>query len=55
MTGIAGPNRSGKLVGGGFPVGAYGGRADVMKNVSAGRPSFQAGTFSGTPSTMAAG
>jgi glutamate-1-semialdehyde 2,1-aminomutase len=45
----------GKIVGGGFPVGAYGGRADVMKNVMPAGPVFQAGTLSGNPVAMAAG
>jgi glutamate-1-semialdehyde 2,1-aminomutase len=45
----------GKIVGGGFPVGAYGGRADVMKHVMPAGPVFQAGTLSGNPVAMAAG
>jgi glutamate-1-semialdehyde 2,1-aminomutase len=45
----------GKIVGGGFPVGAYGGRADVMKHVMPAGPIFQAGTLSGNPVAMAAG
>jgi glutamate-1-semialdehyde 2,1-aminomutase len=45
----------GKIVGGGFPVGAYGGRADVMKHVMPVGPVFQAGTLSGNPVAMAAG
>ena len=45
----------GKIVGGGFPVGAYGGRADVMKKVMPAGPVFQAGTLSGNPVAMAAG
>jgi glutamate-1-semialdehyde 2,1-aminomutase len=45
----------GKIVGGGFPVGAYGGRADIMKNVMPAGPVFQAGTLSGNPVAMAAG
>jgi glutamate-1-semialdehyde 2,1-aminomutase len=45
----------GKIVGGGFPVGAYGGRADVMKRVMPAGPVFQAGTLSGNPVAMAAG
>src|SRR5579871_6745882 len=45
----------GKIVGGGFPVGAYGGRADVMRQVMPAGPVFQAGTLSGTPVAMAAG
>ena len=39
----------GKIVGGGLPVGAYGGRADVMKKVMPAGPVFQAGTLSGNP------
>jgi glutamate-1-semialdehyde 2,1-aminomutase len=45
----------GKIVGGGLPVGAYGGRADVMKQVMPAGPVFQAGTLSGNPLAMAAG
>jgi glutamate-1-semialdehyde 2,1-aminomutase len=45
----------GKIVGGGFPVGAYGGRTDVMKHVMPAGPVFQAGTLSGNPVAMAAG
>src|SRR6266516_4318384 len=45
----------GKVVGGGLPVGAYGGSADVMKKVMPAGPVFQAGTLSGNPLAMAAG
>jgi len=45
----------GKIIGGGYPVGAYGGRADVMRNVMPAGPVFQAGTPSGNPVAMAAG
>ncbi|MGL4555135.1 MAG: glutamate-1-semialdehyde 2,1-aminomutase, partial [Gemmataceae bacterium] len=45
----------GKILGGGYPVGAYGGRADVMKKVMPAGPVFQAGTLSGNPVAMAAG
>src|SRR5437660_8818407 len=45
----------GKVVGGGLPVGAYGGRADVMSHVMPAGPVFQAGTLSGNPLAMAAG
>jgi len=45
----------GKIVGGGYPVGAYGGRADVMGHVMPAGPVFQAGTLSGNPVAMAAG
>jgi glutamate-1-semialdehyde 2,1-aminomutase len=44
-----------KIVGGGLPVGAYGGRADVMRQVMPAGPVFQAGTLSGNPLAMAAG
>jgi glutamate-1-semialdehyde 2,1-aminomutase len=45
----------GKIVGGGLPVGAYGGRADIMDRVMPAGPVFQAGTLSGNPLAMAAG
>ncbi|OWK34862.1 glutamate-1-semialdehyde 2,1-aminomutase [Fimbriiglobus ruber] len=45
----------GKIIGGGYPVGAYGGRADVMKKILPAGPVFQAGTLSGNPVAMAAG
>ena len=45
----------GKVVGGGFPVGAYGGRADFMKRIAPEGPVYQAGTLSGNPVAMAAG
>ncbi len=45
----------GKIIGGGYPVGAYGGRADVMSSVMPAGPVFQAGTLSGNPVAMAAG
>ena len=45
----------GKIVGGGMPVGAYGGRSDVMTHVMPAGPVFQAGTLSGNPVAMAAG
>jgi glutamate-1-semialdehyde 2,1-aminomutase len=45
----------GKIIGGGLPVGAYGGRADVMNQVMPAGPVFQAGTLSGNPLAMAAG
>jgi glutamate-1-semialdehyde 2,1-aminomutase len=45
----------GKIVGGGLPVGAYGGRADIMQQVMPAGPVFQAGTLSGNPLAMAAG
>jgi glutamate-1-semialdehyde 2,1-aminomutase len=45
----------GKIIGGGLPVGAYGGRADLMALVSPAGPVYQAGTLSGNPLAMAAG
>ena len=45
----------GKVIGGGMPVGAYGGRSDVMDMVSPAGPVYQAGTLSGNPVAMAAG
>lgn len=45
----------GKVLGGGLPVGAYGGRRDVMEKVSPVGPVYQAGTLSGNPLAMAAG
>ena len=45
----------GKIVGGGLPLGAYGGRADVMRQVMPAGPVFQAGTLSGNPLATAAG
>jgi glutamate-1-semialdehyde 2,1-aminomutase len=45
----------GKIVGGGLPVGAYGGRADIMDHILPAGPVFQAGTLSGNPLATAAG
>ncbi|MEW5796283.1 MAG: glutamate-1-semialdehyde 2,1-aminomutase [Candidatus Zixiibacteriota bacterium] len=45
----------GKIIGGGMPVGAFGGRADVMSVLSPEGPVYQAGTLSGNPVAMAAG
>jgi len=45
----------GKIIGGGLPVGAYGGRADVMELVAPAGPVYQAGTLSGNPVAMTAG
>jgi glutamate-1-semialdehyde 2,1-aminomutase len=45
----------GKIIGGGLPVGAYGGRADVMRMVAPAGPVYQAGTLSGNPLAMTAG
>ena len=45
----------GKIIGGGLPVGAYGGRKDIMAKISPEGPVYQAGTLSGNPLAMAAG
>lgn len=45
----------GKIIGGGLPVGAYGGRADLMEMISPAGPVYQAGTLSGNPLAMTAG
>ena len=45
----------GKIIGGGLPVGAYGGRADIMDQVAPVGPVYQAGTLSGNPLAVAAG
>lgn len=45
----------GKIIGGGLPVGAYGGRADIMAMVAPSGPMYQAGTLSGNPLAMTAG
>jgi len=45
----------GKIIGGGLPVGAYGGRAEIMNHVSPEGPVYQAGTLSGNPLATAAG
>ena len=45
----------GKVLGGGLPVGAYGGRREIMERVAPSGPVYQAGTLSGNPLTMAAG
>ena len=45
----------GKIIGGGFPVGAFGGRDDIMKMLSPEGPVYQAGTLSGNPIAMKAG
>ena len=45
----------GKIIGGGMPVGAYGGRRDLMEQISPAGPIYQAGTLSGNPVAMAAG
>jgi len=45
----------GKVIGGGLPVGAYGGRRDIMDVVAPAGPMYQAGTLSGNPLAMTAG
>src|SRR6266487_311682 len=45
----------GKVIGGGLPVGAFGGRAEIMDQLSPSGPVYQAGTLSGNPLAMAAG
>ena len=45
----------GKIIGGGLPVGAYGGRAELMDRVAPAGPVYQAGTLSGNPLAMTAG
>lgn len=45
----------GKIIGGGLPVGAYGGRREIMENVAPAGSIYQAGTLSGNPLAMAAG
>jgi len=45
----------GKVIGGGLPVGAFGGRAEIMDQLSPDGPVYQAGTLSGNPIAMAAG
>jgi glutamate-1-semialdehyde-2,1-aminomutase len=45
----------GKIAGGGMPVGIFGGRKDIMEMISPNGPVYQAGTFSGSPCSMAAG
>jgi len=45
----------GKIIGGGMPVGAYGGRRDLMEQIAPSGPIYQAGTLSGNPVAMAAG
>lgn len=56
LTGIT-PDLSamGKVIGGGLPVGAFGGRADIMDQLAPDGPVYQAGTLSGNPVAMAAG
>ncbi len=45
----------GKVIGGGLPIGAYGGRADIMSRIAPSGPVYQAGTLSGNPLAVAAG
>jgi len=45
----------GKIIGGGLPVGAYGGKKEIMDNIAPDGPVYQAGTLSGNPLAMAAG
>lgn len=45
----------GKIIGGGLPIGAYGGRADIMEQVAPLGPAYQAGTHAGNPLSMSAG
>ena len=45
----------GKIIGGGLPVGAYGGRKDLMSLVAPAGPMYQAGTLSGNPLAVTAG
>jgi glutamate-1-semialdehyde 2,1-aminomutase len=45
----------GKIIGGGLPVGAYGGREDIMRKIAPDGPVYQAGTLSGNPLAMRAG
>ena len=45
----------GKIIGGGLPIGAYGGRKDIMEMVAPNGPVYQAGTLAGNPVTMTAG
>jgi glutamate-1-semialdehyde 2,1-aminomutase len=45
----------GKVIGGGLPVGAYGGKKEIMRNISPDGPVYQAGTLSGNPLAMTAG
>ncbi|HEU5139217.1 MAG TPA: glutamate-1-semialdehyde 2,1-aminomutase [Bacillales bacterium] len=45
----------GKIIGGGLPIGAYGGRIDIMEQVAPLGPAYQAGTMSGNPASISAG
>lgn len=46
---------AGKVIGGGLPVGAYGGKREIMEMVAPAGPMYQAGTLSGNPLAMTAG
>ena len=45
----------GKIIGGGLPIGAYGGKAEIMEQVAPLGPAYQAGTMAGNPASMLAG
>ncbi|MDX8047650.1 glutamate-1-semialdehyde 2,1-aminomutase [Gracilibacillus sp. S3-1-1] len=45
----------GKIIGGGLPIGAYGGKAEIMEHVAPLGPAYQAGTMAGNPASMSAG
>ena len=45
----------GKIIGGGLPIGAYGGRKEIMEQVAPLGPAYQAGTMAGNPASMLAG
>lgn len=45
----------GKIIGGGLPIGAYGGRVDIMEKVAPLGPAYQAGTMAGNPASMSSG
>ena len=56
ITGIEqGLTTLGKVVGGGMPIGAYGGRKEIMQQVSPSGPVYQAGTLSGNPVAVTCG
>ena len=45
----------GKIIGGGLPIGAYGGKKEIMEQVAPLGPAYQAGTMAGNPASMASG
>ncbi|GAK13474.1 LOW QUALITY PROTEIN: glutamate-1-semialdehyde aminotransferase [Geomicrobium sp. JCM 19039] len=45
----------GKIIGGGLPIGAYGGRVDIMEQIAPNGPAYQAGTMAGNPASISAG